>query len=112
MLKLRANDGIYLAYTVKKGWQFSRPGRVWFVISRLGTERKIADLFYSVCYILSPVAVITLMELNVLGLYKKVKSRESIFKLLRSPGIDGKESIPSADVAWRAGTTTLFLLGS
>jgi hypothetical protein len=31
------------------------------------------------------------------------------FILLRSPGIDFKESIPPA---WRAGTTTLFLLGS
>ncbi len=34
------------------------------------------------------------------------------FKLIRSPGIDYKESIPPAYVAWRAGTTTLFLLGS
>jgi hypothetical protein len=32
--------------------------------------------------------------------------------LLRSPGIDSKESIPPAYVAWRAGTTTLFLHGS
>jgi hypothetical protein len=35
-----------------------------------------------------------------------------IFKLLRGPGIDSKESIPPAYVAWRAGTITLFLLGS
>jgi hypothetical protein len=34
------------------------------------------------------------------------------FKLLRSPGVNSKESIPPACVAWRAGTTTLFLLGS
>ncbi len=34
-----------------------------------------------------------------------------IFKLLRSPWIDSKESIPPAYVAWRAGTTTLFLPG-
>jgi hypothetical protein len=40
-------------------------------------------------------------------------SGEGIFKLLWSPGIDSKEWIPSAYVAWRrAGTTTLFLLGS
>jgi hypothetical protein len=38
--------------------------------------------------------------------------RGGIFKLLRRPGIDSKESIPPAYVAWRAGTTTLFLLGS
>jgi hypothetical protein len=37
---------------------------------------------------------------------------DGIFKQLRSPGIDSKESIPLAYVAWRAGTTTLFLLGS
>jgi hypothetical protein len=32
-----------------------------------------------------------------------------IFKLLRSPTIVSKESIPPAYVAWRPGTTTLFL---
>jgi hypothetical protein len=59
------------------------------------------------------------------------KTRDSILKLLRSPGIDSKESPPEtvflrkrsldldskelispAYVAWLAGTTTLFLLGS
>jgi hypothetical protein len=35
--------------------------------------------------------------------------RARIFKLLRSPRIDSEESIPPAFVAWRAGTTTLFL---
>jgi hypothetical protein len=34
------------------------------------------------------------------------------FKLLRSPGIDSKESISPAYVTWRTGMTTLFLLGS
>ncbi len=34
------------------------------------------------------------------------------FKLLRSPVIDSEESILPAYVAWPAGTTTLFLLGS
>jgi hypothetical protein len=34
------------------------------------------------------------------------------FKLLRSPRIDSKEPIPPGCEAWRAGTTTLFLLGS
>ncbi len=33
-----------------------------------------------------------------------------IWKLIRSPGIDSKKSIPPAYVARRAGTTTLFLL--
>jgi hypothetical protein len=35
--------------------------------------------------------------------------RARIYKLLRVPGIESKESISPA---WRAGTTTLFLLGS
>ncbi len=35
-----------------------------------------------------------------------------IFKRLWSPGIDSKEWVPSAYVAFRAGTITLFLLGS
>ncbi len=35
-----------------------------------------------------------------------------IFKILRSPRIDSKESVPLAYVAWQAGTTTLFLLDS
>jgi len=35
-----------------------------------------------------------------------------ICKRLRSSRIDSKESIPTAYVALRAGTTTLFLLGS
>jgi hypothetical protein len=47
---------------------------------------------------------------------EKLKVRDGIFKLLRSPGIDSKESIPRNQfrqhVAWRADKTTLFLLGS
>jgi hypothetical protein len=40
--------------------------------------------------------------------------RAGIFKLLTSPGIESKESISASVqyVAWRAGTITLFLLGS
>jgi hypothetical protein len=38
--------------------------------------------------------------------------REGILKLLWSPGIESKESIPPAYIAWRAGTTTQLLLGS
>jgi hypothetical protein len=34
------------------------------------------------------------------------------FLTFKSPRIDSKESILPAYVAWRAGTTTLFLLGS
>ncbi len=38
--------------------------------------------------------------------------RARIFKLLRNTRIDSKEPIPPGCVAWQAGTTTLFLLGS
>ncbi len=41
-----------------------------------------------------------------------LKARAQIFKLLRSPKIESKEQIPPGFVAWRAGTTTLFPLGS
>ncbi len=40
------------------------------------------------------------------------ETRARIFKRLRSSGIDSVESIPQAYVARRAGTITLFLLGS
>ncbi len=43
---------------------------------------------------------------------KEEKLRARIYKLLGSPRIDYKKSISPAYVAWRAGTTTLFLLGS
>ncbi len=39
-------------------------------------------------------------------------NRASIFKRVWGPGIDSKERIPPAYVAWQAGTITLFLLGS
>ncbi len=35
-----------------------------------------------------------------------------IFERVWGPGIDSKEWIPPAYVAWRAGTITLFLLGA
>jgi len=40
------------------------------------------------------------------------ETRARIFKHLWSPGTDSKEPIPPGCVAWRAGTTTLFLLSS
>jgi hypothetical protein len=40
------------------------------------------------------------------------QARGGIFKLLRSLGIYSKELVPPAYVAWRVGTTILFLLGS
>ncbi len=48
------------------------------------------------------------------GMEEEVREKNSarIFKRLWSPGIDPKEWIPPAYVAWRAGTITLFLLGA
>jgi hypothetical protein len=53
-------------------------------------------------------------EFRILYPYAKIleDTRAPIFKRLWSPGIDSKELIPPAYVAWRAGTITLFLLGS
>jgi hypothetical protein len=60
--------------------------------------------------VLRAIGVFKIPSLGPLG-YGEL-SRDGIFKLLRSPGIDPKDSIPPAYVAWRAGTTTLLLLGS
>jgi hypothetical protein len=46
------------------------------------------------------------------AIQKNRNARARIFKLLRSPRIHSKEPILHGCVAWRAGTTTLFLLGS
>ncbi len=54
----------------------------------------------------------TLQQTVALLFIDKIDSRDVICKLFRSPKIDSKESIPPADAAWRASTTTLFLLGS
>ncbi len=43
---------------------------------------------------------------------REEQNRARIFKLIRSPRIDSKESIPPAYVDRRAGSTTLFLIGS
>jgi hypothetical protein len=40
------------------------------------------------------------------------RTRARTFKCLLGPGIDPKELIPPAYVAWRSGTKTLFLLGA
>jgi hypothetical protein len=42
----------------------------------------------------------------------RVTTRARIFKLLSAPGIDSKESISPAYVAWRAGMNTLLYFKS
>ncbi len=44
--------------------------------------------------------------------YRSPRDQSPYFKRSWSPGIDSKEWIPPAYLAWRAGTLTLFLLGS
>jgi hypothetical protein len=39
-------------------------------------------------------------------------TEHEFLNFLKCPRIDSKESIPPANVAWRGGTTTSFLLGS
>ncbi len=60
--------------------------------------------------------VFLILVLIKLGWYSSIHEDslliDDIFKLLRSPGIASKESVPPAFVAWSAGTTTLFLLGA
>ncbi len=50
--------------------------------------------------------------LMVVFLFRDRESLVRILKLLRNPRIDLNEPIPLGCVAWRAGTTTLFRLGS
>ncbi len=57
-------------------------------------------------------ARVTFVRIGEEGAIVENQVRARIFKLLRSPRINSKESIPPAYVAWRAGTATLFLLGS
>ncbi len=57
-----------------------------------------------------PIISIWLWAYESVDLSRKETDKEDrIFKLLRSRGIDSKESDPSAYVAWRASTRTLFL---
>ncbi len=47
---------------------------------------------------------------GLVGESKREKPRAQICKRFRSPGIDSKESIPPAYVAWRAGTWNRFVV--
>jgi hypothetical protein len=51
-------------------------------------------------------------QLQALHHHNPDYARAKIFTILRSPGIDSKESIPPFYVAKRATTITIFLLGS
>ena len=44
-------------------------------------------------------------------LLRRLTIGAQICKTLESPGINSRDSIPLAFVAWRAGTTALFLIG-
>ncbi len=52
------------------------------------------------------------LHLPQASVFPILAASDGIFKLVRSPGSDSMESIPPAHIAWRAGTTTLFLLVS
>ncbi len=52
------------------------------------------------------------MIVNFVLMSSYLETLAGIFERVWGPGIDSKEWIPPAYVAWRAGTITLFLLGS
>ncbi len=78
-------------------------------------EEKCISWLYSFCSYDIPVAICIFWKTKLFlahhhsklwsGLQHRYRAR--IFQLLRSSGIDSKESIPPAYVAWRAGVTTL-----
>ncbi len=82
-------------------------------------EIFIEDQAFSMSYDLAPLpphSPQSRQQVVSLSLYARVSPIEltwaRIFKLLRSTRIDSKEPIPPGCVAGRAGTTTLFQLGS
>ncbi len=84
---------INTCYWIRKDWKIS-------MISKLGPTTIFKTTFIVVfCSFRGKI-----LEIN--------GYRARIFKRLWSPGIDSKEWIPPAYVAWLAGTITLFLLGS
>jgi hypothetical protein len=50
------------------------------------------------------------MSLFTYQLGYTVEPRARIYKRLRSPGIDSKESVPPAYAAWRTGTTNSVII--
>jgi hypothetical protein len=82
---------------------FRQPYREWQVVSELGNE-KVGENH-------SQTTLVAISYTDVCSTFKRNLEIE-FSKLLRSPGINSKESIPQTYVAWRAGTTTLILLGS
>ncbi len=84
---------------------------IWMIFSLIN-YRKIRRLFSYTPYIKQlgdeTVGDTVKKESNIRRLF-----RHGIFKHLRSPGLDSFLSLDSAtSVAWRAGTTTIFQLGS
>ncbi len=71
----------------------------------LGFDKR-AKLLYSHC-IIPTVRYLLYFRLNRIVV---CENRARICKRLRSPGIDFKESIPPAHVAWRTGTSNRFVV--
>jgi hypothetical protein len=95
----------------KTEWTVNTPTKKQF--NELHRNQEIKQFaVWSLCQFLS--TAIKKKNYNVLSQegYFAGAHRDGIFKVLRIPGIDSKELFPPAHVAWRAGTTALFLLGS
>ncbi len=70
-------------------------------------EKKQLNLQWSQSICSVPRRVYCVLKRGLQYMYTELsKYRARMFKLLRNPEIDSKESIPPAYVAWRAGTTT------
>ncbi len=85
--------------------------------SRLNLRNKNGSILLQVMQVFSIISMLEFLN-NLWGL-GTISNRDilpacraHIIKRLWSPGIDSKKLIPPAYVAWRAGTITLFLLGS
>jgi hypothetical protein len=65
-------------------------------------------------YLTGPTKQLLLLsfKIQLLETISEHNIRARIFKRSWSPGIDYKERIPQAYLAWRTGTITLLLLGS
>ncbi len=78
------------------------------------TNRASIFFYLLLCFLclLQSACLVKLMTVCSYGSAGLPGLKQCFLKILRSPLIDSKESIPPAFVAWRAGTTTLILLGS
>ncbi len=88
------------------------PNRILLLAdARIRTQRSVVIAGHAT-NLVNHLSVLVFFWMHALCNSQEILIRARIFKLLRSPGINSKESIPPAYVAWRTGAKALFLLGS